>query len=517
MFGCGYAGLLPFYSRQGNRNRKLSPRTLEIIRATVDAEHKRTPHAWPKVTPVLGKVNLALKEVLLPTVSEKTIARELRHGFRPEEIVAKRDGNRAAYAHRPMYWRLDMDTPLHGQRPFEVGHIDHTLVDIQLIDERFRRKTRKVWATALIDAYDREVLAVFLTFSPPSAASAMAVIRACVKRHGRVPQTIVYDNGKEFKSAAFERLLMALEVAGVARPKGSPKHGAMIERLFRRWNDDLVHNMQGNNVALQTPRMMSASHDPRRNAIWTFDAFHRAFTQYLYEVYPKMLHQGLGVTPLEARDQGLRDFGQRPQDHIKFDEAFELLCMPEHPKELKVQKGGQVRRINLDYQHPDLNDATLIGRKVEVRFDPFDASRILVFAKGKWLIAHCRLQAVFARYTPAEVDRATQRMVELKSWVRSFRSLNAETIASFLCAVEAKEVELIAKKFSRDANVKEAMEAAIKAVRALHDDFFTYVADGTTPEAANDATATEDVEPDADAAAPQPSSLQALFRQQAAA
>lgn len=116
------------------------------------------------------------------------------------------------------YWELEFTTPRHGDRPFEVGHIDHTLLDIELVCSRTGGPLGRPWATLLIDAYSRRILAVYLTFDEPSYRSCMMVVRICVQRFSRLPETIVVDGGAEFSSTYFETLLAAFECTKKQRP-----------------------------------------------------------------------------------------------------------------------------------------------------------------------------------------------------------------------------------------------------------------------------------------------------------
>jgi hypothetical protein len=45
------------------------------------------------------------------------------------EQTLKRQGRRAAYTHASFYFELEPTAPRHGDRPFEIGHIDHTELD----------------------------------------------------------------------------------------------------------------------------------------------------------------------------------------------------------------------------------------------------------------------------------------------------------------------------------------------------------------------------------------------------
>ena len=46
------------------------------------------------------------------------------------EQVAKRQGPRAAAQAAPFFWELTVTTPRHGDRPFEICHLDHTQLDV---------------------------------------------------------------------------------------------------------------------------------------------------------------------------------------------------------------------------------------------------------------------------------------------------------------------------------------------------------------------------------------------------
>ena len=132
--------------------------------------------------------------------------------------TSKRKGHRAAYSQEPFYFELELKTPRHGDRPFEICHIDHTELDIELVCSRTRQNLGRPWYTMLTDAFSRRLLAIFLTFDPPSYRSCMMVLRECVRRHGRFPQSLVVDGGKEFGSIYFDTLLARFECTKKTRP-----------------------------------------------------------------------------------------------------------------------------------------------------------------------------------------------------------------------------------------------------------------------------------------------------------
>ena len=78
------------------------------------------------------------------------------------EQTAKRQGHRAAYSREDFYWELELTTPRHGDRPFEIDHIDHTELDVELLCSSTNRNLGRPWRTILIDGFSRRLLAFFL-------------------------------------------------------------------------------------------------------------------------------------------------------------------------------------------------------------------------------------------------------------------------------------------------------------------------------------------------------------------
>ena len=182
-------------------------------------------------------------------------------------LTEKRKGAKAAYQESTWYWELEHTTPRHGDRPWEIAHIDHTQLDIELLSS-LGKPLGRPWATFLVDAYSRRLLAVYLTFDPPSYRSVMMVLRVCVRRLGRLPQMLVVDGGKEFRSRYFEALVNTYSCHKKYRPWAKPRYGAVIERLFGTTNTKFVFNLQGNTQASKTARQMTKAVNPKNQALW---------------------------------------------------------------------------------------------------------------------------------------------------------------------------------------------------------------------------------------------------------
>jgi hypothetical protein len=200
--GCGYVGLLPKVQDRGNRQPRLTEQVLTLLDHFIDKEYEN--HKQKNKREVYGEFVTFCKEKGLATApSYKTFVSAVNRRPRYGQVT-KRKGPRAAYPHEPMYWELSSLVPRHGDRPFEVVHIDHSLLDVELVDSQTRQHFGRPWATFLTDAFSRRVLAVYMTFDEPSYRSCMMIVRECVHRYHRFPELVVVDWGPEFESIYFE-------------------------------------------------------------------------------------------------------------------------------------------------------------------------------------------------------------------------------------------------------------------------------------------------------------------------
>ena len=202
----------------GNSAAKLPETSRTLIEETITADYETLKQKTVYASWLALKLACDQKGVVLP--SYKTYRLAIRR--RPVvEQTLKRQGPRAAYQQEAAYWELEFRTPPHGDRPFEIAHIDHTELDVECVCGRTGRGLGRPWLTLLTDAYSRRMLALYLTFDAPSYRSCMMVLRECVRRHSRLPQIIVVDGGREFQGTYFETLLARYEVTKKTRPPAS--------------------------------------------------------------------------------------------------------------------------------------------------------------------------------------------------------------------------------------------------------------------------------------------------------
>ena len=160
----------------------------------------------------------------------------------------------------------------------------------------------------------------------------MMVLRECVFRHGRFPEMVVVDGGKEFHSDYFDSLLARYSCSKATRPKSKSRFGSEMERVFGTTNEEFIHNLEGNTQATKNVRQLTPAVDPKRHAIWTLGELYARIQEWAYEQYDTNEHGGIGQTPAEAFNQGIFLWGRRGGDLITFDDAFVYYTLPTTPK-----------------------------------------------------------------------------------------------------------------------------------------------------------------------------------------
>jgi putative transposase len=218
LLGNGYLGLLPKTKDRGNRGRKIREDTLKLIEEFITTDYQNLKQM--NKAAVYGKFEAKCEESHIPKASYKIFIREIemRSGYGQTK---KRQGRKAAYDQKPWFWELEYTTPRHGDRPWEVGHIDHTQLEIELIHSETKKNLGRPWVTFLTDAYSRRILAIYLTFDKPSYRSCMMVLRECVRRHNRLPQIMVYDGALNFTAPISSRYSRAITAHAKCGPEVS--------------------------------------------------------------------------------------------------------------------------------------------------------------------------------------------------------------------------------------------------------------------------------------------------------
>ena len=297
-----------------------------------------------------------------------------------KDLVKARDGAKIARQ------RFALVKP--GLRPctlLDIVQIDHTKVDIRLVDNLARAVLGRPWLTLLLDVHSRCVLGLSVSFDPPSAAGvALALAQGVLPKtewladrgldltwpmHG-LPRLLHLDNGREFHSRALRRGCQQHGLRLDFRPPATPRFGGHIERLMGTLMQR-VHALPGSTASNVSAR---GDYDSERRAVLTLREFERILVAEVLGPYHNDRHATLGTTPAAKWAEGLALPGgiSLPADPAAF--VLDFL-----PFEERVVRREGVRLFNVTYYDGGL--APLLerpDRSCRVKYDPRDLSTVFV-------------------------------------------------------------------------------------------------------------------------------------------
>ena len=406
-----------------------------------------------RVASAYGRVKaICKKRKIEPAPCEETVRRRLEQNSIPEDERARR-GARAAYqVQGPL---PDSAASLrHGDRAWEVAHIDHTPLDIRLVSSKTATLLGTPWLTCYVDAYSRMPLSFTVSFDAPSRASVAAVLFDCVRRNHRLSDTIAFDQGAEFNSVLTESALAYLGVHKLERPAQKPRYGAVIERMFGTTNTALIHELNGNTTLLSLGRGLSSSHHPNQTAVWTLPLLHDALERWFFEIYANRVHSTLGDTPGAVFDRSVALSGARVARYIADDDGLRML-LAQPPRRGTTRRVAPVRGIVIDYLpywHDDFQYGNVARTSVPVKIDVADCSVAFARVRGRWIT--CILTAgdadLYGR-SWRQIHLAIESLHEKRRQGREARPMNAELIGGFLLECDDRALVL---QVARDAEAR---------------------------------------------------------------
>jgi len=332
--------LIPRTDLRGSKRLRQSERILKLASEAVAEAFEASPLATGSniYTRLIAKIN-AENARLLPderirTPSIRTVYRLLARAD-AYETACLREGKAAA----DKRFKIGK-AGVRVTRILERVEIDHTPLDLFLIDEKTWLPLGRPTLTVIIDHFSRMLLGYYLSFGSPSTAAVMGSLRHAILpktlanevipnlkiEHawpcfGR-PDVFVVDNGMEFHSNDFESVAYDLSVRIQYCPKHQPRFKGVVERYLKTINYFFAHQLPGTSFARFYQR---GDYDPQKCALLTFAEFKHIFEKWVVDVYSQTLHRGLGTTPWTRWHEGL----------IHYE--------PELPKDLRVLQ----RRIGL--------------------------------------------------------------------------------------------------------------------------------------------------------------------------
>ncbi len=385
--------LLTENHKKGNRARRYPQEVIELLNNTIETryltEERRTiqdaldsAHAA-----VIRENNLRPEALQLPLPTRRLVA-NLIEAIPAFDRYAARHGRMAA---------IKRFRSVQGHRttsaPLERAEIDHTPLDLMVIDDETGLPLGRPYLTCCIDDNTRCILGLHIGFEPPSY---MTVAR-CLK-HAFLPKTnlrkiypsiknewaahgvmreLVVDNGAEFHSQSLENACFTLGIEIHYSARKTPWFKGKIERFLGTLNRAIAHGNPGSTFSNIFDK---EDYDPSANAVIRYSVLKEIITMWVVDVYHQQPHRALGAPP---------EIGW--QNTVNTED----ILLPDNPAELDAIMGrSDTRRlthkgIELNGLSYNSHELTALRRKlgdklnVELRVDDQDLGQIVVLSPDK--------------------------------------------------------------------------------------------------------------------------------------
>jgi len=182
-------------------------------------------------------------------------------------------------------------------RILERVEIDHTPLDLILLDDELLIPIGRPYLTLLVDVFSGCILGFHLSYKCPSYVSAAKAISHAIKPknlehlniklqndwpcHGKI-ENLVVDNGAEFWSKSLEHACQSTGINIQFNPVRKPWLKPFVERFFGMINQSFLSELPGKTFS---NILAKEEYKPEKDAIIRFSTFIEEFHRWIVDIY----------------------------------------------------------------------------------------------------------------------------------------------------------------------------------------------------------------------------------------
>ncbi|WP_325437447.1 DDE-type integrase/transposase/recombinase [Pseudomonas nitroreducens] len=404
------------------------------------------------------RVDVECKRRGLPSPCLSTIANRIKK-LTPREALRMTHGAKGAAD------KLDLKPGRKiVSRPLEYVQMDHTKVDVLVVDENDGSVLGRPWLTVLVDLYSRVILGYYLSMhSPNSSSVAAALTMACLPKrefmehfqardviypfYGK-PETLGMDNAAEFTSSNFFQACEENNIKPENRVIGKKHYGGHVERLIGTMMNKYVHFLPGTTFSNTLER---GDYDSEGKSVMTFRRLQQWFAMQV-EDYHNERHSGLKrQRPANVWLDYFKDELGEPTfppvivDKFRFRASFML-------SDTRSISSKGIQLFNQFYSSPGIR--LYVGMKdVKIKYDPYGVKKIWAVINGEYIEAYYDLGK--PDFTLAEL-KIENRLPKDNVWLKPEDEVLLSDNSDAVVRVSTKETRAARKR----ALVKETYDYA---------------------------------------------------------
>ena len=370
------SALLPKHRGRPKGHCQVDARVEELVETQIQTFYLLPER--PSIRELVDRIRAECRRMGLPPPHWRTVRLRIKR-VDARKAMIRREGGAAAHA---------VFTPVvdeyRSAGPLDVVQIDHTLVDLIVVDEVTRTPIGRPILTLAIDIHTRVVTGFYLGLDHPSILRAGVCVAQSVFEKGTwlaergidlpwpvsgLPRAVHVDNAGEFHSSAFTRALEDFGVEVIYRPIAQPHFGGHIERLIGT-TMGAVHVLRGTTFSSVKDR---AAYSSEGRATMTLRELERWLALEILGKYHHRVHSALSRPPIAVWSElAISNPPRMPRDRTEF--LAGLL-----PYEMRLPRRDGFHLFNIRYWSDSL--VKFLGRheqKLMVRYDPRDLSRVWI-------------------------------------------------------------------------------------------------------------------------------------------
>ena len=278
-------------------------------------------------------------------------------------------------------------------RVLEKVEIDHTPLDLILLDDELHIPLGRPALTMLVDVYSHCIVGYYFSFSEPSYDAVRRAMLNAMKPKSEVAklypdtinewkcagkiETLVVDNGAEFWSNSLELACEEIGINTQYNPVAKPWLKPFVERMFGTINTELLDPVPGKTFS---NILQKHEYNPKKDAIMRFTTFMQLFHKWVVDVYHQDADSRFKYIPSQLWEQG---FSTLPPTMLSDADLQQLDVVLSISKHRVLRKGG-IRLENLSYDSTELANyrkqfSHKLSQEVLIKLNPDDISYIYVY------------------------------------------------------------------------------------------------------------------------------------------
>jgi len=247
--------------------------------------------------------------------------------------------------------------------PLDVVEIDHTLMNLYVIDDISYLPLGRPWVTAIKDRHSNVLLGFYISFHAGGLQAIFGAIKHSLRSHQKAyeiwpelenPWTAfglgsIYcsDRGKDFMSPQYRRALLDLGASYELCERRTPWLKGSIERFFLTLEQTFFETLPGKTFNSLANRK---DYDPLKHAVIRFSTLVFLIHKWAVDYHNVTPHSRKLVTPIELWNEGI---GIAPPPFPASTQSLDIIFGERNQG--KVRNEG-IQYLGLHYADPGLQD-----------------------------------------------------------------------------------------------------------------------------------------------------------------